>query len=187
MFLNCLKSFFTSYLVTEVVSLKNVFVADFTILYYITALIIFFWNEVSTKFEKIILDKFEPAILVLKQTEKDNPGSTEYIIESLRNNTEKYREAAQLQYAERNAYNLQLLQTDLLPVIYGFLSILFVISILMIIMTLKFNKSMFTRIEFILVLFTLPSFAPEVVSYFCVIDNWEFVGDQTVYKNLLFV
>lgn len=166
-----------SYIVKEITSVKNLFILNLTLICYTVTLVLFFWFVISMLFNDVLMNKYNFLLGMLDDLSMEQKM---HIIEVFRNISDNIRPQSINLKNERVNHNIEILQTDILPYIYTLCILQLLITIYMI-----HNKITFDIVDKLLTMFVIFEFIPEIIAYFVMIRNWEFIGDFSVYYALL--
>lgn len=154
---------------------NNTLVSLLTILFFITALVLFFWYIISDQMKIILLDKLE----VLKIYSEYDPlfkATLKLKINNKDLNKEKYEK----EILKRNEYNKKLF-IDLMSWWFIIISFLIVLDIFYIV----YYKKPLSKAELLLIMFVLTAFVAEIIFYIVIIREWKFIGDNEIAKELI--
>ncbi len=166
------------HIIKEVFNSKNLLINLSNIVIFLIFIILFFWFILSRQFDYIVLDKVNIISLLAKYDKDFNETLTEYLNtnESLYEIPKKALE----QEESRNAYNFILLQTEVFPFLYVVCTSLIIVILYIIVKRKKLLKA-----EYYLLSFVVFAFITEVIFYFLVIKEWQFIGDYQLLYNVL--
>jgi hypothetical protein len=153
----------------------GVFICILNNIVFMLTLLLFFWFIISKQFETVILSKVDILVLVLKENKELKKKIIDQIYKEY-NNTKLISIDNEF---HRNEYNFELLKNKIGPFIYSFFSILCSLFGYIVYKRIKFDI-----IDFILVLSVIFAFSTEIVFYYVLLNNWIFIGDNSVLKYL---
>lgn len=153
----------------------GVFICVLNIIVFMITLMIFFWFIISRQFETVILSKIDIIVLTLKE----NKVLRDKILEQIYLEYDNIKNIAVENEQGRNNHNFEQLKNKIGPFIYSFISLLFTI-----IGYILFKKIKFDIIDVILVFLVIFAFSTEIVLFYVLVNNWIFIGDQTVIKYM---
>jgi hypothetical protein len=153
---------------------NNTLISLLTTLFFITALVLFFWFVISDQLKIIVLDKLE----ILKLYSKYNSDFKKLLKEKISNkklDEEKYNQIIK----ERNNNNIKTFK----EMLSWWFIVLFIIVILNIIYIIRKNN--FTKSDMLLVFFVLTAFIAEIIFYLVIIKEWIIVGDNEIIREII--
>ena len=153
-----------------------IFISVLNTVVFMLTLVCFFWFVISKQFESTILSKVDILVLIAQK----DAIVKQFILAEISENYSELVATANENGAVRNAYNFNLLKNKLGPFIYAFFSILFLLSIYILIQRIKLDK-----MDKILVGLVALVFSTELIFYVVVLRNWVFLGDQITMKYIL--
>jgi len=168
-----------------IVDSENLLLMFFNIFIFIVIEIIFFWYILSYQIVYIIEDKAYLIVLAAQQ----NPDLKQQILEYLTNNASTdISQNAIIDKEARDAYNYQLIFTYLGPMIYAIFAILITIAFYKLIgyriinwlFGLQYNGAKMSCSSYILLVCVIFSFLTEIIYYYVVINQWNFISDAEV-------
>jgi hypothetical protein len=161
------------HIINEVFSSKNIIINTSNILIYVIVIILFFIYVISQQIENIILNKIDILIMIANH----DPFVKKNLIDYIKNND--LSSAAKTQNNIRFQYNMDLLNINILPYLYILIAIIAADIIYIV-----FEKIKMTTAEIVLFLSIFCGFITEILFYFIVIKNWNFIGDHELYEIL---
>lgn len=153
---------------------NNIIISLLTTLFFITALVLFFWFVVSDQLKIIVFDKLE----ILKLYSDYNPEFKKLLKEKINKkklDEEKYNQIVK----ERNKNNIKTFNETMLWW-FIILSVLVILNIVYVV-----YKNQFTKADMLLVFFVLTAFIAEIIFYLVVIKEWIIVGDNEIIRELI--
>lgn len=162
------------WLINNTFNANNTIISLLTTLFFITALVLFFWYVIADQLKIIVLDKVE----IIKLYSKHNPEFKKVLqakINSKKPDEDKFKAAEK----ERNDKNIKTFSEMML---WWFIVI--IVFVILNIAYLKYKKE-FTKADMVLVFFVLTAFVAEVIFYLVIIREWKIIGDNEIIKELI--
>jgi hypothetical protein len=153
---------------------NNTIISLLTTLFFITALVLFFWYIISDQLKIIVFDKLE----ILKLYAKYNPDFKKMLKEKISEkklDEKKYNQIVK----KRNENNVKTFNEMMLWWFVG-LIVLVLLNVIYVI-----YKNHFTKADMLLVFFVLTAFLAEVIFYLVVIKEWVIIGDNEIIRELI--
>jgi cell division protein FtsL len=156
----------------------NTLIFFITIISFIVALIVFF-ELVLTNYPIFILDnKLEIVTIACKQSSSTNAYIQQQVANYFQNTQNIQMVENEIQ--QRKVKNFSIFQKQVLPYL---LVVFFLFVIFIIWFSVKGKK--IEKIDYLLILFAVLSFLVEIIFYFMVLYQWEFISDSEFIKILL--
>jgi len=179
------KKLFKRFLI-DLCTSENLLLMFFNIFIFMIIEVIFFWYVLSYQIVYIIENKAELLVLAAQQ----NPSVKKQVLLYLNNGTES--SAAIEDRNLRNSINVQLIFQYLGPFMYVIFSILILIIIYKIcgyrlvnkILKNQYDGSKMSASSYFLLMCVICSFITEIIYYFVVINQWNFISDAKLFLLL---
>lgn len=162
------------WLVNNTFNANNTIISLLTTLFFVTALVLFFWYVISDQLKIIVLDKVE----IIKLYSKHNPEFKK-VLQTKLNDKKLDEDKFKAVEKERNNKNIKTFSEMLLW--------WFIVLIAFVILNIAFlaYKKEFSKADIILVFFVLTAFVAEIIFYLVIIREWKIIGDNEIIRELI--
>lgn len=154
---------------------NNTLVSLLTILFFITALVLFFWFVISDQLKIIILEKLE-IIKIYSDNDKNFKNVLKDMVNKQELDENNYRQ-------EINNRNEQNIKTFAEMLIWWFVVV--IVCVVANILYITILRKPFDKADIVLVVFVLSAFVAEIIFYLVIIREWKFIGDNEIIKELI--